>query len=419
MNKQSSRIVSLILILTLCLSSLTACGDKEKDKEIKAPVTKSANTSDAPSAKPSASKKSEEESSPNPTTDNGAPSGKDKKTGDKSTKNTTATAKKPIPTVPARPPEKSGLNNRPSAVENATSTSQLANIAPEQAANNSYDTDAEVKQVQPAALNPSEFTYIPYDQFSTHIPAVWSNFITTEKVIVDAQYMNEYLNYVCLPLKNSFYETNCHGYSVEYGYDQTGTRVYMVVDWVYYINKAQYTTCKNAAAQLINSTSGSTVERMKAIHDRICIDTVYKLNVDGAYNNLISHGSDCDGYTAAFQICMELMGIPCKAYTTSSHIFNCVQVGGKWYAVDATYDDQTDQCGFVYSRYFLAGSSMYASYPILVNLLSSTDYVCSRKLVVADDAKFRTFLGISADKSYTLNDDSSITVDGVGTYRIY
>ncbi|MDD6808416.1 MAG: hypothetical protein PUD72_08270 [Oscillospiraceae bacterium] len=329
------------------------------------------------------------------------------------TKGATSTTKKSETTKPVattkNPIDKSGLNNKPSNVENATSSDELKNVAPEQAANSSFGTDVSVSTMTETTINPAEYTYVPQAEFESHITGVWKNFQTFEKVKVDAALINEYLNFVCLPLKNSFYEVNCNGYDVAYGYDLDGTYAYMNINWHYYVNEAQYATCRSYAANLVNSTSGSVVERLRQIHDILGQNTAYVVNIDGPYNCLVNHKCDCDGYTAAYMICMDLLGIPSKAYTTSTHIFNCVQISGKWYVVDATWDDQTDY-GFIYTRYFLTGSEKYSSYPILASLLNSTDYNCSRKITVTDDAKFRAFANIPEDVTYTLNDDSTVSL---------
>jgi|GEM_PF-6888993 len=328
---------------------------------------------------------------------------------------TTAATTKKVTTTKS-PVKKSGLNNNPSKTENAKNSDELKNVAPQQAANSSYDTEVKVSAMKETSINPNEFTYVAKPDFESHLKGVWKKFQTLEKVKVDAPLMNEYLNYVCLPLKNSFYEVNCNGYDVQYGYDPDGTYAYLIIDWHYYVNESQYAKCKTKAQNLVGQTTGSTVERLRQIHDILGRDTAYVLNIDGPYNCFFNNKCDCDGYTAAYMICMDLLGIPCKAYSTSTHIFNCVQLNGKWYVVDVTWDDQTDS-GFVYTRYFLVGSGMYSKYPILKNLLSPTDYECSRKLTVFNEEKFRKFANIPSDVSYTLKDDSTVDLSNGYTLR--
>lgn len=55
----------------------------------------------------------------------------------------------------------------------------------------------------------------------------------------------------------------------------------------------------------------------------------------------------CQGYAEAFQLCMDILGIPCimvtgEAYSMNKwegHAWNAVQLEGEWYMVDTTWDD--------------------------------------------------------------------------------
>ena len=413
MNRQNSmvKIISLLMAITVFLSILSSCGKSNDSNENSNAVSdNSAKAENALQINPS---------EPVPT-DVGETKALENNSG--KTDATTANAVKAKTTVPVsnsapKSPSKSGLNNKPSTVENATGTKDLARVDPAQAANYSYDTEVSVSKMQSQSINTAEFTRISYDQFANHIHSVWRNFQIQDKVIIEAKYMNEYLNYVCLPLKESFYEINCNGYDVSYVYDNTGQYIYMDIKWSYYITEAQYNACRARASEICRSLSGSTADKIKAVHDRIAVENEYVLNVDGAYNCLINHKSDCDGYTAAFQICMDILGVPCKAYATSSHIFNCVQLDGKWYVVDVTYDDQTP-AGFIYTRYFLAGYEMYVNYPILKDMLSPSDYPYSKKLLITDDTKFRTYLQLGASVSYKLDDNGRVILND-GSYYVF
>ena len=417
-NKHTKRI-SVLLALIMVLSMMTGCfgKDKEKDTETGEKTTTSANA-DADVSKDATAELDGDETASDEEDEKS--SSTTKKSGKTTKKTSTSTTKKhtsvPTTVAPPKTPAQSGLNNKPSEVENATDSSDLADVNPNDAANNSYDTEVSIEQTNTNVMDVTDFTYVPYSDFESHIHSVWSKFQVNDKVKIEAKYMNEYLNYICLPLKESFAEINCNGYDVTYGYDTTETYAYLDVNWAYYINSSQYATCKTKAAEICSGLSGSTADKIKTVHDRIAKDNAYVLNVDGAYNCLVNHKSDCDGYTAAFKICMDILGIPCKAYATSDHIFNLVQVDGKWYVVDVTYDDQTPS-GFIYTRYFLTGSSMYTNYPILTSMLSSTDYPYSKKITVTDDAKFRTFLKLDDSVTYTLDDDGHVNLSN-GYYYV-
>jgi len=310
-----------------------------------------------------------------------------------------ATTKAPAQAQPApTAPPSSGLG-KPSAVSNATSAEDLKDVDPATAAGSSYDTEVTVQTVTTQPVNTAEFPYVAPEQYESHILNCWSNFIVKDKVMIEASRLNQYLNYVSLPVKDSFFATNCNGLSARYGYDPTGKYVYLEVDWNYYINADQYASCKNRAATIVSGVTKSytnTVDRIRAVHDYICSQTVYTLNVDGAYNCLLNGRCDCDGYTAAFQICMSLLGVPCKAFATDNHIFNLVQLSGSWYAVDATWDDQ-DSAGIIFARYFLLGRQSYSNYATLSSMLAPASYDCSRIGTVANESVMRSAFGIPAD----------------------
>lgn len=430
--KPSTKRISIIIAIVMSLTLLTGCPfgkDDTEDKESnKSSVSDNANadTSNAATVEQISGESGDGESAESADKSDGESSSKtgssnsktDKSTGKNSGTNSTTKKANTVPTTvaPVKTPAQSGLNNKPSEVENATDSSDLADVNPNEAADNSYDTEVSISQSNTNLMDVTDFTYVPYSDFESHIHSVWKNFQAKDQVKIEAQYLNEYLNYICLPLKESFSEINCNGYDVTYGYDSTGTYAYLDVTWVYYINASQYATCKTKAAEICSGLTGSTADKIKAVHDRIAKDNIYALNVDGAYNCLVNHQSDCDGYTAAFQICMDILGIPCKAYATSDHIFNVVKVDGKWYVVDVTYDDQT-QDGFIYTRYFLTGSSMYSNYPVLTSMLSSNDYPYSKKITVTDDAKFRAFLGLDDAVTYTLDDEGHVNLSN-GYYYV-
>ena len=51
----------------------------------------------------------------------------------------------------------------------------------------------------------------------------------------------------------------------------------------------------------------------------------------------------CDGYSSAFKLCMDILGIPCEIITGegdgAAHAWNAVMLDGEWYMVDVTWDD--------------------------------------------------------------------------------
>lgn len=71
---------------------------------------------------------------------------------------------------------------------------------------------------------------------------------------------------------------------------------------------------------------------------------------DNPYGFLIGGVGICRGYTATFQLFMDLIGIECISVqgqsnsTRDEHAWNMVRLDGEWYCVDVTWDDPvTDQ----------------------------------------------------------------------------
>lgn len=76
-----------------------------------------------------------------------------------------------------------------------------------------------------------------------------------------------------------------------------------------------------------------------------------------AYGSLVNGMAVCDGYADAFAYIMEdKLGISCDVISSDAmaHAWNMIEISGKWYHVDATWDDPTWDCiGRVIHTYFL------------------------------------------------------------------
>jgi len=58
-----------------------------------------------------------------------------------------------------------------------------------------------------------------------------------------------------------------------------------------------------------------------------------------AYGCLVRKTATCAGYTAAFTLIMEKLGIPEKGVYNQTHCWNRVKIDKKWYVVDVTWND--------------------------------------------------------------------------------
>ena len=122
------------------------------------------------------------------------------------------------------------------------------------------------------------------------------------------------------------------------------------------------------AADLAKATTISCKtdrEKIKYIHDWLIVHTAYNMETyqSGNYlptdykpaGPLVTGKAICSGYAEAFDLCMEMLGIPCKIVSSTSHAWNEVYVEGQWRSIDCCWDDPVpDRAGVVYRyTYFL------------------------------------------------------------------
>ena len=123
--------------------------------------------------------------------------------------------------------------------------------------------------------------------------------------------------------------------------------------------------------------NATTYDKVKAIHDKICSMVSYENNTQNIGNPYyqtpysLYYDADgdgkvetvCAGYAKMMKLQCNKYGIPCVLVTgvTDSgeyHMWNYVQMeNGVWYAVDATWDDQST----IMYDFFLVGSETYSS----------------------------------------------------------
>ena len=125
---------------------------------------------------------------------------------------------------------------------------------------------------------------------------------------------------------------------------------------------------KNVVSQLKRKSKGkSQAEKAVIIHDWICRNCRYvSAEFDqSAYGVLMKKKAVCAGYARCYKLLCDRMGIKCicvNVYLNGvPHLFNYVKVGGKWYLIDCTNDDQAN-----YPRplrdFCLAGSRSTGAY---------------------------------------------------------
>lgn len=103
--------------------------------------------------------------------------------------------------------------------------------------------------------------------------------------------------------------------------------------------------------------NASDYEKVKKIHDYIINMASYDISKkkSSAYNLLFNKSAVCEGYAlVAYRLFMEA-GLPCRIISgkgnKEAHAWNIVQVDGKWYNIDLTWDDPISSNGKQILRY--------------------------------------------------------------------
>ena len=122
-------------------------------------------------------------------------------------------------------------------------------------------------------------------------------------------------------------------------------------------------------------TPGNNYQTIKAIHNFVCTNVDYVPEganlLDDKYQTvhsaLIDGKTVCAGYAKLFKLLCDEYGIPCilvsgtgtnNTGVTEEHMWNYVKLGGSWYAVDCTWNDQESR---IYEDFLLVGADTVAS----------------------------------------------------------
>ena len=130
--------------------------------------------------------------------------------------------------------------------------------------------------------------------------------------------------------------------------------------------------------QIVSNKTGNTYQDIKMVHDYLVDNLEYdtsisKPHIYTIYGALINKVCVCEGYARAFKYIMDELNIPCVLVMgqgtnsqgqTENHAWNYVKIDGRWFAVDATWDDPVVYGGGRVSdeskyKYFLKGSNTF------------------------------------------------------------
>ncbi|MDR0671183.1 MAG: hypothetical protein LBF64_02615 [Oscillospiraceae bacterium] len=114
----------------------------------------------------------------------------------------------------------------------------------------------------------------------------------------------------------------------------------------------------------------SPAEKVLAVNDYLVSRTAYDLTYAGAtaYDALVNRAAVCEGYSLAFGLLMDRLGIEWRYISSAkmSHAWNLVRLDGAWYHVDVTWNDPivnrgarfADMLGRVHHEYLLIPDSV-------------------------------------------------------------
>lgn len=152
------------------------------------------------------------------------------------------------------------------------------------------------------------------------------------------------------------------------GYDGEISEITLTPIETYAGAKAERKSFKNAVTAAVGEirlrlagATGGAEKTARVIHDYVCEAAQYTGSVPYAHSagGFFLHGGRvvCEGYAKAYKILCQAFGIKCILVVgdaNGAHMWNYVCLGGNWYLVDTTWDDQPEK---LYDAYFLVGSN--------------------------------------------------------------
>jgi hypothetical protein len=174
-------------------------------------------------------------------------------------------------------------------------------------------------------------------------------------ILNSAVYSDDYLHYI----------VKTYGYSATFN----GNIAVITFRFTYWETLSQTNAVKKRVTQTLSRVLTPDMndhQKEKAIHDWIVTHVSYdkRLISHSAYDGIIKGQTVCQGYALLTYEMMKQAGIPVKIVEGTSrgiaHTWNLVQIGGKWYHLDTTWDDPVpDIAGrAVYNYYNLTDSQL-------------------------------------------------------------
>lgn len=124
---------------------------------------------------------------------------------------------------------------------------------------------------------------------------------------------------------------------------------------------------RNRAQWYLDKVDDSMSDFKKALilHDELILNSSYLLTGE-TYDLMVNGYGKCYGYSEAYSYLLEQVGIKSEIIESDPmfHQWNKVEIDGKYYHVDVTWDDPVpDQIGFADHRYFMLSDSAIENLP--------------------------------------------------------
>lgn len=132
-----------------------------------------------------------------------------------------------------------------------------------------------------------------------------------------------------------------------------------------------------------------------------------------AYGALVEKKAVCEGYSRAFQLLCNRLGVDCISISGSgdgeSHAWNNVRLDGEWYEVDVTWNDTDGDTEFPIYDYFNLPSDEFSESHSTSPLYSET----SLSEYVNSDYYYNVFAPVCTGTKYYYYSYSCVTVDDI------
>lgn len=156
--------------------------------------------------------------------------------------------------------------------------------------------------------------------------------------------------------------------SVNMSYKAYGTNVTITLQFKYYESAKQINYVDQTIHTILEriiSPGMDDHEKVKAVHDYVVLNLAYdtRLINNSPYPALTTGTTACNGYAMLIYKMLKQLGIEVRlisgvasssSFDIQNHAWNMVMLDGKWYHLDATWDDPIpDESGRVLYNYYL------------------------------------------------------------------